>query len=120
MGFRGVDLEEEHDDAPRRIAWPRREARALRAALLHVSWRRLAIVVLYVGALVGAGAILARRVSTGVGTALVVAGLIVLVAVALKSRNRRGDSGMDPTIGVFGGGGDWDGGGGGDGGGDGG
>ena len=110
MGFRGVDLEE--GDVPEHVGWARREAGGLREALRDVSWRRLALVVVYIGALVGAGAFLARRVSTQVGAGLVVAGLIVLVAVALKSRNRRGDPGMDPGIGMYGGGGDWDGGGG--------
>lgn len=121
MGFRGVDLEGERDDAPKEPAWPRREARAIRDALRDVSGRRLAVVVLYIAALVGAGAMLARLVSTEAGTALVVVSLLLLAALAFKSRNRRGDSGMDASTGIYAGGGEWmggDGGGGGGGGGD--
>ncbi len=120
MGFRGVDVEKEDDgdDAPE---WGWRNYVAWRYYVFwwrYVSWRRFAILVLYLAALVGAGAILARTVSTEAGAALVVAGLVVLVVMAFKSSNRAGDSGMDPTGGVYAGSGEWNVGDGGGGGGD--
>ena len=126
MGFRGVDVEGE-GKAPEpivrfylsRIRLPRiKLPRFDHSWRSDVAWRRLVIVVLYIAVLLGLGAILARSVSVQAGAGLVVAGLLVLLVMAFKSRNRSADAGLDASGGAYAGGGGWEvGAGGGDGGG---
>lgn len=126
MGFRGVDVENEdkHDDAPEQSwwnpEWSWRNYVSRRYYIRwwqYVSWRRFAILLVYIATLVGGGTFLSRSVSVEAGAGLVVAGLVVLSVIAFRSRNRGADSGLDASGGAYPGGGDWGGGDGGDGGG---
>lgn len=63
---------------------------------------------MYLAALVGAGALVARSFSTGAAAVLVVAGILVLAVIAFRSRNRSADAGMDGVGYYAAGGGDWD------------
>lgn len=131
MGFKGVDVEGEGKPPEpivryylSRIHLPRiKPPRFDFSWRFYVAWRRLVVVVLYIAVLLGSGAILARIVSVQAGAALVVVGLLVLVVMAFRSRNRGADIGLDGSGGIYAGGGGWEvgggdgGGGGGDGGG---